>query len=424
MDAEAHVIDADDPVCLLCIGDKELRHQLREAATREICASCGKRRLTVPLRDLAARIDDVYRAHYEPGLGNEPQWIIQEIAEVEEDIAEAVAKQLHDEEWHDVMKDGAEPYYDPTSTYSEREIHPTELQLEWEEFCRRIKHERRFFDEAGRLILGTILGDGIRSDDNPLSVCVVRLKKGERLFRARRADSAHAAAAIMADPRRQLGPPPRRLAIAGRMNSAGIPVFYGGFTEDVCVAEVRPHVGGAVVTGQFRVVRPLRLLDLTMLDEHGFAGSYFGDKFHERLEKRLFLRKFHDLISRPVQPHEEALEYVPTQAVAEYIANVLGLDGIIYASAQTDRRSNEEEASADRATRNVALFTRASVVAGSRRRQTRGEREARFLLDEMPLLEDVEGYPPPSPSLQFVRNSARTVRVTGIKVSHERADLV
>src|SRR5207244_1470845 len=148
----------------------------------------------------------------------------------------------------------------------------------------------------------------------------------------------------------------------GRMNSAGIPVFYGGFSEDVCVAEVRPHVGGIVVTGQFHVTRPLQLLDLTMLDEHGFAGSMFRADYYSRVTKRLFLRSFHNLISRPVQPHEEALEYVPTQAVAEYIANVLGLDGIIYASAQTNTRDEDDDTPTDRATQNVALFNRASVV--------------------------------------------------------------
>src|SRR3972149_4472710 len=193
------------------------------------------------------------------------------------------------------------------------------------EFCRRIKHERRFFDQQGQGILSTILGDreSIGRQDNPLSACVVALQTGEHCFRARRADTEEAASPIVRDPRRLLSTPPPHLTPAGRMNPAGIPVFYGGFSEDICTAEVRPYVGGLVVVGEFRTTHRLRLLDLTMLDEHGFAGSMFQPDFYERVTRRLFLRSFHNLISRSVQPHEEVLEYLPTQAVAEYIANVL-----------------------------------------------------------------------------------------------------
>ena len=204
------------------------------------------------------------------------------------------------------------------------------------------------------------------------------------------------------------------------MNPAGIPVFYGGFSEDICIAEVRPHVGGIVVVGEFRAARRLQLLDLTMLDQHGFAGSMFRADFYDRVTKRRFLRSFHNLISRPVQPHEEALEYVPTQAVAEYIANVLGLDGIIYESAQAGGLNDEEaeeNTPADRSTQNVAFFNQSALVVGSRRRQTREERQAATLEGEG-LNDHVSKQS--RPSLSFVPDSAKAVRVTAIKVSHER----
>ena len=60
-------MDENDPVCLKCIGDIELRGLLSESATRAVCASCGKRRQAVSLRDVALRVDEVYREHYEPG---------------------------------------------------------------------------------------------------------------------------------------------------------------------------------------------------------------------------------------------------------------------------------------------------------------------------------------------------------------------
>jgi hypothetical protein len=432
-------VEADDPVCLRCIGDEELRRQLRDEAGRSVCASCGKRRQAVPLSAIAERVDPIFRQYYHPGGdvphfdvgfdnpsyeqdGEDPQSIIAEIAGVEPDISDAIVDHLSDGESRDVTR-GSDAYYDATSRYVARELHATELHMAWEEFCARVKHKRRFFDAEGQNILSTILGDreSIGRENNPLSACVVKLQAGERCFRARRAETDGAARLIMSDPRRLLSPPPPHLTPAGRMNSAGIPVFYGGFSEDVCIAEVRPYVGGLVVVGEFRTTRPLRLLNLMMLEENRFVGSIFRSDFYERVTKRQFLRNFHDLISRPIQPHEEMLEYLTTQAVAEYISNVLGLDGIIYESAQTgrlDENTDHEDRPVDRSKQNLALFNHAALVQGSQQPRKRKKN---------PLFEWSETNDSAAerrrPSLRFVIRSASVIRVTGIHVLHQRAVL-
>jgi hypothetical protein len=170
--------------------------------------------------------------------------------------------------------------------------------------------------------------------------------------------------------------------------------------------------------GEFRNTRRLHLLDLTMLDEHGFAGSMFRSDFYERVTKRQFLRSFHNVISRPVQPHEEVLEYLPTQAVAEYIAHVLGLDGIIYESAQTGGLSEYDETPSNRSKQNVAFFNQAALVQGSQPRQTRTGRAMAPLLEAGQANTGVTDRR--RPSLRFVTDSAKVVRITGIKVSHDQ----
>ena len=105
----------------------------------------------------------------------------------------------------------------------------------------------------------------------------------------------------------------------------------------------------------------------------------FRSDYYERATKRRFLLSFENLISRAVQPHEEAIKYVPTQIVAEYISNVLGLDGILYASAQLGGVRDEDDEPPDRTTLNVALFNRASVVAGAQRRPTRRATELTWI---------------------------------------------
>ena len=46
----------------------------------------------------------------------------------------------------------------------------------------------------------------------------------------------------------------------GRMNAAGISVFYGATDDETAIAGVRPPVGSWVATATFEVIRPLRLL--------------------------------------------------------------------------------------------------------------------------------------------------------------------
>jgi hypothetical protein len=56
-------------------------------------------------------------------------------------------------------------------------------------------------------------------------------------------------------------------------------------------------------------------------------------------------------MTRPVMPTDETFDYLPTQAIADYLANERKLDGIIYSSAQVQGEHT-----------NVVLFHEASRV--------------------------------------------------------------
>ena len=136
------------------------------------------------------------------------------------------------------------------------------------------------------------------------------------------------------------------------MNAQGIAVFYGATHALVAIAEVRPPVGTDVVVARFSICRPLRLLDLTALEHVQDGGSIFDPTLKQRLERAAFLRTLGVRMARPVMPDDEAFEYLPTQAVADFLGtmNEPRLDGIIYPSAQTDEG------------RNVVLFHHAARV--------------------------------------------------------------
>jgi len=121
------------------------------------------------------------------------------------------------------------------------------------------------------------------------------------------------------------------------MNARGISVFYGANDPDLAIAEVRPPVGSQVAVGRFDIVRTLRLLDLTALSTVKEEGSIFDPGWAGRLERATFLRSLSERITKPVMPDDEAFEYLPTQAIADFLAaeNEPVLDGIVFPSAQS-----------------------------------------------------------------------------------------
>ena len=69
--------------------------------------------------------------------------------------------------------------------------------------------------------------------------------------------------------------------------------------------------------------RPLRYLDLVDVD----VPSIFDMAGKSQRPWRLFLKGFSDDVSKPPNPGEETVHYVPTQIFTEYVRHVLRLDG-------------------------------------------------------------------------------------------------
>ena len=137
------------------------------------------------------------------------------------------------------------------------------------------------------------------------------------------------------------------------MNASGISVFYGATDAETCIAEVRPPVGSHVIVGKFQFLRNIRLLDLNILSEIYVKGSYFDPDFRARKGHAAFLQHLVGELTKPVMPEEETFEYLPTQVVAEYLAEKIepNLDGIIFGSSQAQ---NKEQ--------NIILFHNSCAV--------------------------------------------------------------
>lgn len=87
-----------------------------------------------------------------------------------------------------------------------------------------------------------------------------------------------------------------------------------------------------------------------------------------RIAQWRFMRRFMDEIAQPISPDDEHLDYIPTKAVAEYLAyheftfagRSRAIEAIIYGSAQNPGG------------RNIALLRRAAVVGDPARQPAGG----------------------------------------------------
>ena len=349
----------DNCICLKCVGDTVLREIVQKDSFEVQCSYCDQTGQGITMNDFAKLVDEPLRANLRPGSdvpdfssksenieykqeGDTLDYLLQDVLGIEPEPAGDIIKILIDSDpaW---PPDGEDPFYDELQFYIPADISDRRYHHTWRDFSEKIKHKKRFFDEESKHFLSLIFGEPGSEMTKELSI--FEIGQGtpfEKVYRARKADSKEMVQKILNNPIKELGPPPASQATAGRMNPAGIPIFYGAMSLDTAIAETRPSIGNWVIVGEFKILKKLRLLNLPRIDFY-FTGSIFHTDHDDRVAKSQFFKILHSLIARPIQPSDELMEYIPTQVVAEYLANVLGFDGILYSSAQVGAIRDEIE---------------------------------------------------------------------------------
>lgn len=338
-------------LCHGCIGDTVLSAEVRTTGTKARCYYCGRSRKAWPLTRLAERIHRVLQANYHiihagpydrysfESLGEDPAFTITELASLDDtNIGEDIREILSDRYGYSAQYDGGDDPYGDDVAYVFDHADTTNLHLSWTGFCDLLKTRSRFFNSEARSMLDEIFAD-LRELNAGTSRPVIRTygaTRPTRFFRGRVATDLHTLECILTDPVHELAAPPHQFARVGRMNARGISLFYGALDVETCLAELRPPVGSHVVVTAFQNVRPLRLLDFGRLRSISVGGSMFAAEFRERYELAGFLSRLVDELSRPIMPGLEEMDYLPTQAVAEYLADRedLELDGMLFPSSQ------------------------------------------------------------------------------------------
>jgi hypothetical protein len=368
-------------LCYACVGESYLKAEIHSQGLIDTCSYCGGHAETYGIGSIAQRIDEVFKEHffrtsdqpdsYQQSMlsdrestynwersGEEATDAIMNAADMPEEAAADVQRILGDQyDDFDLAAMHEETEYSADAYYEEKGTDDRAWQEEWHSFERSLKTEARFFSRTAVTHLTTIF-EGIESmsarDRRPLVVDAGPGTPLSAIYRARVFQSDDKLGAALGYPDIHLGSPPANFASAGRMNARGISVFYGASDPLVALAEVRPPVGSRVAVARFEITRPLRLLDLTALTDIHVSGSIFDAKFGHVLEQAMFLRSLSQRITRPVMPDDEAMDFLITQAIADFLAtgSSSALDGIIYPSVQAAGDAS-----------NVVLFHKAARVA-------------------------------------------------------------
>jgi hypothetical protein len=350
-------------ICSNCVGEVYLCSEINSFGEQGDCHYCGEHGNCFSIEDMAERVETAFEQHYyktqdfpdaiesimladkesnyDWERSGEPViYAIMNAADIPEEAASDIQKLLEEKHFdYDDAKMGAESEFAEDSCYEESKTSDAQWQYQWKDFEHSLKTEARFFSHSAMSMLTSVFEgiDSMRTREG--DALIVDAGPGtdySSIYRARTFQSQKNLKKALLRPDFHVGPPPSTQARSGRMNAHGISVFYGSNFPNVAIAEVRPPVGSQVVVAQFEITRPIRLLNLQALSEVTIYGSIFDTTLKERLERVAFLSNLSELITVPVMPKKETLEYLATQAIADFLATVNAptVDGIIFPSAQ------------------------------------------------------------------------------------------
>lgn len=363
-------MEEEKKVCHECIGETYVKSFIKKHGKRNGgCSYCLRFRKSLPYGVIAEMMHTVFESHYEPNFepeiyfdtpkGDDAAGVIHYELQTDDEFLVSDIYDFLKNEYNPFRMDEFEKYNDDHK-YVKVDFYSDSLDLAWDKMLESLKSEARYFNKGVKDFLDELFSDINTYKTKGSSSALREIEESTVFFRARVFDSISEVEKALKHPELEFGPPPSKIARAGRMNASGIPVFYGAASAEVAIAEVRPAVGSYVVVAPFEALRVLRVLDISSLEliSHE-SGSKFDPEATKRLEKSSFLRTLSKILTIPVPGRNAENEYLITQAVSEYLSinDSLKLDGVTFNSTQVRKGSNR---SADKY--NIVLFKRSSVV--------------------------------------------------------------
>lgn len=197
-------------------------------------------------------------------------------------------------------------------------------ERDWNAFSKEIKHGHRYLTKISNEEVLTSLFNALERMVEP---------EGGSWYRARIWNDK----TLEDIKEKELREPPQDKAEEGRMSPRGISCLYISSSPEGAMAEIRASRHDDVAVMEMKPTRPLRILDLSRIDEispfdeNVACGDLASNKDN--------LRQMKSALTKPMRSTDDKIEYVPTQYIAEF-ARLSGFDGIGYDSIlyERDRR--------------------------------------------------------------------------------------
>ena len=339
-------------VCDNCFGNQLLKNRIIEKRKETGKGSCAfhPRKKGVPISLIADIVAPVFEGFYDAGHiltyeyidSGDVEYIqegkilsgcIEELCQIsEQDIVYKLTKLIQVSESMKIMEMPFETNYGERK-YARYGSNFNSISIVWHFFKERVKHNIRYLDADAIENLNHIFF-GIQK----INGAIKTIKKQTLIYRCRLANDYETAGMFKNNPAKELSAPPEKLSKHNRLSAKGIPCFYGAFTKETAVAEVRPAIHSLIVSCQFKLRRPIKVIDLTVFKE---VEDYkpFEKRYASRHKLSRFLNGFLKELETPISPENADLDYLPTQVVAEYFQHHMEsasekIEGIIYYSSQ------------------------------------------------------------------------------------------
>lgn len=328
--------------CEDCLNQEDVWRLSRANIGEGECDYCGKCSILVlPVEHVQEHLYEVLGTYYaEPANAGTPWmdggWIVPTLDT--DEVLEVLGFYPADALREDIVGADVTGHWVEAARGHWSDVQDEELMLHsWKSFAYAVKHQTRYNFRNVRTDTDSQeipVADMLDVVGVEISSLIRTLDTGTELYRARYlpADGSIAVSGST------MGPPPKELATAGRMNSAGIPYFYAAFDVKTALAEIGAAPEGTLpATAVFRTERLLNVVDFVGLPK---VPSVFATDLRSERIRALFLTGFVTAITRPVDKDgREHIDYVPSQIVCEYVAQSfsrgdgVSIDGLIFPSA-------------------------------------------------------------------------------------------
>ena len=348
---EKYDLNTSKNICSNHIGDEYIKNEILQKGVKGKCDYCGKTRSkVVKLSEVLELIivgieyltENPVESRY---LDKEAEYGFDGNVFTFEDLLKDIEERL-DIKANELLNDIDRHLNNPYLLYCYKDEFGSEedfLKDNWEHVKFIVKHKARF-----------VFHDNSFSGDyyfpNPLYILekiqelikengmIVEIPKNTTLYRCRQ----HSNKNDIGGAKDLVSSPFEYAKNNGRMNPAGIPMFYCSEDKKLTIQEVvnnSDRNNPFYTIGEFNNKSSLKVVDLTKIPN---LPSIFDEKNNKFIESILFLKSFVEDAIKPINERDSIIEYIPTQIVTEYIRynQKLDVQGLIYPSSKNRNKSN------------------------------------------------------------------------------------